>query len=344
MYNDSKIMFEQYVHSLNEAKMPKGTPRPDVILNRQHTQKTTMALNPDAPEAIGSNIGRTTALSPTQSDTIRDKNFEYYTAEDIEEGYYIKLTGEESRVPKKSQKALMHLISEAPNNKFYKNIIDGDLAIPYWILPDCIERFTIDARAEKNPVIKQAFIDSLIVMYTAISDKTTYKRMYRNSKPILRIKTQGGKRELSELFDTYEELIPKITGRIKTLTSNPTVGLVLKPFLFHNHTKPRQQVKFGEDRYEDAMFLHSPGAGGHTIFGKTDNEPRHDYEGTDPTYGVSTGTNLRDADLEKIHIKDKEQLAKTPSTVSSFGNPVTKKPKKRKLKESYNGFVKNILF
>jgi hypothetical protein len=342
---DSKIIFEKYIEALNESKMPKGTPRPDVILSRQHTQKTTMANNPDAAEAHGANIGKNQAMSLTQSDNIRDRNFETYISEDMSEGYYIALTGEESKVPKSSQKALKVLAKETPDNKYYKYIISGNLVIPYWNVPDCIEQFTINARTEKDPVIKKAFIDALVVMYTALSDKQTYNDVYRNCKPILRIMQEGGKRELFEVNDTYEEFAPKIINRVKALVGNPTIGIVLKPFLFHNHTKPRQQVKFGVDRYEDAIFLRSPDSGAHTIFGKTESEPRHEYAGTDPTYGVSTGANIREKDLEKIHIKDKEQSERTPVPTSSLRpteKPKIKKPKK--VKESYEGFIKNILF
>ena len=344
MTTDSIEMFENYIHSLKEAKMPKGTPRPDVIGSKSYTQKTTMASNPDAREAHGATIGRNTALTPTQSDKIRDKNFEEYKREDMEEGYYLQLTGEGSRIPRNSQKVLLNLMREYSSNKYYQNEVDGDLVVPYWIVPDCIEYFTMNAKSEKNPNIRQAYIDSLVVMYEAMGDKRTYEQVYRNSKPVLRITSQGGKREVSELKDTYDEFGSKIIGRAKTLKLNPPMALALKPFLFHNHTKPRQQVKFGSDVYEDAVFLHAPGEGGHTIFGKTESEPRHDYEGTGPTYGVSSAENITEPELQKIHIKDKEQRERTPSPASSLGTPKVRKiTKKKKVNESYQ-FVKNILF
>jgi hypothetical protein len=339
MTTDSVEIFEKYLKSLNEARMPKGTPRPDVIGSKSYKQKTTMADNPDASEAHGATIGRNTALTPTQSDKIRDRNFESYRNEDMEEGYYIQLTGEGSRVSRNSQKTLMNLMREYSNNKYFQNEVDGDLVIPYWILPDCIEYFTMSAKSEKNPNLRQAYIDALIFMYEAMSDKTTYQQIYRNSKPVLRIKSEGGKREVEELKDTYDEFSSKIIGRIKTLKTNPPMALVLKPFLFHNHTKPRQQVKFGSDVYEDAIFLHAPGEGGHTIFGKTDIEPKHDYEGTDPTYGVSSAENITEPELNKIHIKDKEQARNTPSPAKSLGTP---KVKRKKIKESF--FIKDIPF
>lgn len=332
-------MYENYIRSLNEAKMPKGTPRPDVIGSKSYRQKTTIADNPDAQEAHGATIGRNTALTPSQSDKIRDRNFESYKQEDMEEGYYLQLTGEGSKVPRNSQKNLMNLMREYSNNKYFQNEVDGDLVIPYWILPDCIQYFTMNAKSEKIPNLRQAYIDAIIVMYEAMSDKGTYEQIYRNSKPVLRIKSEGGKREVEELRDTYEEFLPKIQGRIKMLRSNPPMALVLNPFLFHNHTKPRQQVKFGSDVYEDAVFLHAPGEGGHTIFGKTDVEPRHDYEGTDPTYGVSSAENITEPELRRIHIKDKEQSERTPSPARSLGAP---KPKRKKLKESL--FIKDIPF
>jgi hypothetical protein len=343
MSTDSKEIFENYIRSLNEAKMPKGTPRPDVIDSKQHLGKTTIAANPDMPEAHGATIGRNSALTPSQSDRIRDKNFESYKNEDIEEGYYIQLTGEGSRVSKNSQKQLMKLMREYSNNKYFKNEVNGNLVIPYWIVPDCIQYFTIEARSEEDPKIKQAYINALIVMYEAMSDKSTYEQVYRNSKPVLRIKSEGGKREVEELRDTFEEFSSKIVGRVKTLKLNPTAALSLKPFLFHNHTKPRQQVKFGSDIYEDAVFLHAPGEGGHTIFGKTDSEPRHDYDGTDPTYGVSSAENLRDSDFERIHIKNKEQRESTPTPARSLGAPKAKKSRKpKKVNESF--FIKDIPF
>jgi hypothetical protein len=341
MTTDSIEMYENYIRSLNEARMAKGTPRPDVIGSKSYTQKTTMASNPDAANAHGATIGRNTALTPTQSDKIRDRNFESYRNEDMENGYYLQLTGEGSRVPRSSQKELMKLMREYSNNKYFQNEVDGNLVIPYWILPDCIQYFTMNAKSEKDQNAKQAYIDSLVAMYEAMIDKSTYEDVYRNSKPVLRIKTEGGKREVSELKDTYEEFASKIIGRAKTLKLNPAMGLALKPFLFHNHTKPRQQVKFGSDIYEDAVFLHAPGEGGHTIFGKTDTEPRHDYEGTDPTYGVSSAENLRDIDFEKIRIKNKEQREGTPTPARSLRAPKVKKSRK-KVNESF--FIKVIPF
>ena len=135
-------------------------------------------------ESHGATIGRNQALGLTQSDNIRDRNFEMYISEDMEEGYYIALTGEESSVPKTSQKTLNLLAKETPDNKYYKNIIGGNLVIPYWNVPDCIEQFTINARTENDPVVKKAFIDALIVIYKALSDKQTYHDVYRNCKPI----------------------------------------------------------------------------------------------------------------------------------------------------------------
>ena len=342
MTTDSIEIFENYLKSLNEARAPKGTPRPDVIGSKQYLQKTTMASNPDAPQAHGATIGRNTALTPTQSDRIRDRNFESYRNEDMEEGYYIQLTGEGSRVSRNSQKNLMNLMREYANNKYFQNEVDGNLVIPYWILPDCIQYFTMSAKSEKNPNLRQAYIDALIVMYEAMSDKSTYEQVYRNSKPVLRIKSEGGKREVEELRDTFEDFSSKIVGRIKTLKSNPPMALALKPFLFHNHTKPRQQVKFGSDVYEDAVFLHAPGEGGHTIFGKTDSEPRHDYEGTDPTYGVSSAENITEPELRKIRIQDKEQAKSTPSPARSLGAPKAKRVRKKPIGESV--FIKDIPF
>lgn len=342
MTTDSVEIFKNYLKSLNEAKMPKGTPRPDVIGSKEYLQKSTIAANPDAPYAHGATIGRNTALTPSQSDRIRNKNFESYKTEDIEEGYYLQLTGEGSRISKKSQKQLMMLMREYSKNKYFQNDVDGNLVIPYWIVPDCIQYFTIEARSEEDPKIKQAYIDALIVMYEAMSDKNTYTQIYRNSKPVLRIKSEGGKREVEELKDTFEEFLPKIQGRIKTLKSNPPMALALKPFLFHNHTKPRQQVKFGSDVYEDAVFLHAPGEGGHTIFGKTDSEPRHDYEGTDPTYGVSSAENITEPELRRIRIQDKEQAKATPSPARSLGAPKARRIKKKPIGESV--FIRDIPF
>lgn len=338
---DDHVMFENYLYSLVEAKMPKGTPRPDVILNRQHTQKTTTKHNPDAPESYGANIGRNTALTTSQSDRIRDTNFTRYISEDINEGYYLQITGEGSKLPYKSRKVFSMLVTKNPHNNFFKYVVDGKLVIPYWMVPDCIDAFTSIARTEEHMDIKIAYIDALIMMYKALSDKTTYQQVYRNCKPILRFVEEGKPKQVFHVAETYEEFLPKIINRIKALEGNPKIAIVLRPFLFKNHTKPRQQVKFGEDRYEDAMFVHSPGSGEHSIFGKKDEEPSHPYDMFDPTH-VSTRDNIRDKDLEKIHIKDKEQAARTPIPSPSLGLPKPKRTVKKKLKESY--FIENILF
>jgi hypothetical protein len=341
MTTDSVEIFENYLKSLNEARAPKGTPRPDVIGSKMHIQKTTMASNPDAAESQGATIGRNTALTPTQSDRIRDRNFEEYMMDDMEEGLYLQLTGEGSRVPRNSQKNLMKLMREYSNNKYFQTQVDGDLVIPYWIVPECIQYFTMNAKSEKDQNIKQAYIDALIFMYEAMSDKSTYEDVYRNSKPVLRIKTEGGTREVSDLKDTYEEFSPKIIGRIKTLKSNPAMGLALKTFLLPNQTKPREQIKFGSDIYRDAPFVHDPETGRHGIHGKGEHEPKNKYDATDPTYGVSSAENLRDSDFEKIRIKNKEQRESTPTPARSLGAPKVKKSRK-KVNESF--FIKVIPF
>lgn len=346
MHRDSIVMFENYLKKLEESKKTSIS-RPDMILSRSHTQKTTMAANPDVPEAHGSNIGRTPALSLKKSDDIRDINFKTYISEDMEEGYYIMLTGEESKIPASSQKILKIIKNENPDNKYFKYLIGNNISIPYWMIPDCIESFTITAKTEKDPLIKKSYTDSIIAMYESMSNSTTYKQIYRNCKPILRIKTAGGKRELEEVRNTYTEIIPKIINRIKLLKLNTQMGLLLRPFLFHNHTKPRQQVKFNSDQYEDAIFLHAPEEGGHNIFGKTDKEPKHSHDVFDPTYGVSTGENIRDIgssssrskNLEDILAKDAEHSV----PASSIGS-TTKSKKKKIKKESYESFIQNILF
>jgi hypothetical protein len=341
MTTDSVEIFENYLKSLNEARAPKGTPRPDVIGSKMHIQKTTMASNPDAAESQGATIGRNTALTPTQSDKIRDRNFEEYMIEDMEKQFYIRLTGEESSVPRNSQKNLMKLMREYSNNKYFQTQVDGNLVIPYWIVPECIQYFTMNARSEEDENIKRAYIDALIAIYEAMSDKSTYEKVYRNSKPVLRIKTEGGRREVSVLKDTYEEFSPKINGRIKTLKLNPNAALQLKPFLIPNQTKPRQQTKFGSDVYTDAPFLHAKGAGEHTIFGQGENEPVHAFSGTDPTHGVSSAENITEPELRKIRIKDKEQRESTPTPARSLGTPKAKKTRK-KVNESF--FIKVIPF
>jgi len=332
-------MFEKYLYSLVEAKMPKGTPRPDVILNRQHTQKTTTKHNPDAPEAYGANVGRNTGLTISQSDSIRDSNFTRYINDDIDEGYYIQITGEGSKLPIKSRKVFASLATKNPENNFFRYIVDGKLVIPYWVVPDCIETFTSNARMESDPLIKNAYIDSLIIMYKALTEEITYKRIYRNSKPILRFTDKNKPKSVFELSDTYEEFLPKILMRITALEKNPKIGIILRTFLLKNHTKPRQQIKFGEDRYEDAMFVHSPGSGEHSTFGKEENEPKHPYDMFDPT-DVGKGHNIREKDLEKIHIQSDEQAERTPTPIPSLGVRKTKK----KLKESRSYFIRNILF
>jgi hypothetical protein len=343
MTTDSVEIFEKYLKSLNEARMAKGTPRPDVVLSKMHSQKTTPASRPDTAESHGATIGRNTALSPTQSDKIRDKNFEDYINDDMKKRFYIRLTGEESSVPRNSQKNLMKLMREYSNNKYFQTQVDGNLVIPYWIVPECIQYFTMNARSEENQNIKRAYIDALIAIYEAMSDRSTYEDVYRNSKPVLRIKTEGGRREVSDLKDTYEEFSPKINSRIKTLKLNPNAALGLKPFLIPNQTKPRQQTKFGSDVYTDAPFLHAKGAGEHTIFNQGENEPVHAFSGTDPTYGVSSAENLRDSDFEKIHIKNKQQRESTPTPARSLGAPKAKKSRKsKKVNESF--FIKDIPF
>ena len=339
---DDHVMFEKYLYSLVEAKMPKGTPRPDVILNRQHTQKTTTKHNPDAPESHGANIGRNTGLTTSQSDRIRDTNFARYISEDINEGYYLQITGEGSKLPFKSRKVFASLVTRNPDNNFFKYVVEGKLVIPYWMVPDCIDAFTSNARTEDNPDIKQAYTDALIMMYKSLSEKITYQQVYRNCKPILRFVEEGKPKKVFEVSETYDEFLPKIQMRINALEKNPKIGIILRTFLFKNHSKPRQQIKYGEDRYEDAMFVHSPGSGEHSIFGKKDEEPLHPYDMFDPTH-VSQGHNITDKDLEKIHIRDEEQAARTPTPIASLGLPKPKKKIKKKFKES-RSFIENILF
>lgn len=342
MTKDSVEIYEKYVRLLNEARMPKGTPRPDVILSKQHIQKTTPSVGADAPDAQGATIGRNTALTLGQSDKIRDKNFEEYKNQDIEEGLYLDLTGEGSEVSSKSQKLLMNLTKQKKDNKYFSNIINGNLSIPYWIVPDCIQYFISEAKSEKNTNMKQAYIDAIVFMYEAMTDEITYKSIYRNSKPVLRFKQEGGRRELEELKDTYEEFLPKIEKRIRALKSNPPIGLLLNHFLFHNHTKPRQQVKFGSNIFEDVSFVHAKGSGEHTIFGQGENEPRHPFSGTDPTYGVSSAENITEPELRKIHIQDREQAISTPSPAISLGAPKAKRVRKKPIGESV--FIKDIPF
>jgi hypothetical protein len=340
MTTDSIEIFESYIRSLNEAKNKTPISRADyTTFVKQQRQETTPSVGADAPEAHGATIGRNTALTLGQSDRIRDRNFESYRNEDMEEGYYIQLTGEGSRVSRNSQKNLMNLMREYSNNKYFQNEVDGNLVIPYWILPDCIQYFTMSAKSEKNANTRQAYIDALIVMYEAMSDKNTYEQVYRNSKPVLRIKSEGEKREVEELRDTFEEFSSKISERIKTLKLNPNAALQLKPFLFHNHTKPRQQVKFGSDEFQDA--IHTSGEE-HTIFGQGENEPRHPFSGTDPTYGVSSAENITEPELRKIQIQDKEQAKSTLSPAKSLGAPKTKRVRKKPIGESV--FIKDIPF
>jgi len=342
MQFDDHVMFEKYLYSLVEAKMPKGTPRPDVILNRQHTQKTTTKHNPDALEAYGANIGRNTGLTTSQSDTIRDANFVRYISDDMSEGLFLQITGEGSKLPIKSRKIFASLASRNPDNNFFRYVVGGKLVIPYWMVPDCIDTFTSNARTESDPDTKQAYTDALIMMYKSLSEKITYEQVYRNCKPILRFVEEGKPKKVFEVSDTYEEFLPKIINRIKALEGNPKIAILLRTFLIKNHTKPRQQIKFGEERYEDAMFVHSKGSGEHSTFAKKEEEPSHPYDMFDPPL-VSTGDNIRDSDLEKIHIKDQEQADRTPTPIASLRAPKPKKKPKNKLKES-KSFIENILF
>jgi hypothetical protein len=320
-------------------------------------------------EAENFYAGNTGLTSDMTKQYRSDKTYEQIVEEELNDPEkHISVTGSEGIVSPKSQKTFLAMRDSKEMDR-YLNISDtDDILIPFFSLAQTINNFSLHARNSDDENVKKAIAEFLTKTLKFLQKESNYRKIYANANVFFDNKkfVADSKENITDPADTYDEHIGGITEALKGLQQKPVQ--FIDPKLEPSFYKFRKKTLFGD---KDVSFAIDPTKGERQAFSPA-SEPHTNIGGMMPTQKIGRSATeeevlqdqiktLRkqmmtlmfrkapkseiDAVKAQIDELNRASLQAVPSVGSAAETP-TSKPKRKKSikKESYEPFVRNILF
>lgn len=218
MNKDEILIFEKYKHILEEARQT----RTDVVGGYAGSGRVTRGDVGNAGEANATMTIKGSIRPPEEEAADKETLYRNRINSDIEEGRYIPLTGDESKLTPKTQDALLKMFSRNEFDNLKEGSYPDKPIVTYWNLPQKTNAIISHLKSAKPDRATASALISVLKRFIKIllfGDGSQWQKIYAKSGKLLDASSHKSVLTPQDtLFAKYE---PKLKAALVGLNSKP---------------------------------------------------------------------------------------------------------------------------